>query len=152
MKNIIQKPHIFISLTMLIILIGSFFNAVAFDIPLHDTYLVINSFHIAIIATLIVGLFALIYRIGFQYGFQYLTVLTLLQGISLLLTLSFLLFPDLYFQSMPNRYYSFDTFDAFKDHSILQNWAHKLFTISLIGFFLFFILNMIFGFFKRNKI
>jgi cytochrome c oxidase subunit I len=151
MKDILKKPHLFIGITMLIILFASYFLEAAIDIPMHDTYFVFSTFHFTVISSFFVGFFILLYSFGYKKGFEYPSILTLLHGVTLALIFSFFIFPHLYFQSLPRRHYSFDTFDAYKDTALLQNWSHKLLTLSLIGFFLFFILNVIFGFLNRKK-
>ena len=134
-------------------LTGIFLGNSAIDIQLHDTYFVVAHFHIVMGVAAFFGMFAGIYH---WYPKMYSRFMDETMGkVHFWLTMvgAYLVFWPMHYIGMagvPRRYYSFDTFDAFKHFGTLN----KFITIAAIIVFvaqLIFIFNFFYSIWKGRK-
>jgi cytochrome c oxidase subunit I len=149
MYYLLSKPHKLFAYLALVILIVQYLKTwiagdTAIDIPLHDTYLVINTKHIGILYCIVILVFSFIYKIGEKCGFIYNRGITFSHVFSIIL----LIILSIYNIGLPpKRYYSFETFDAFKGAVLINFFITILVFINLTPF----VLNLVLGFLNRNK-
>ena len=124
-------------------LVSLAFGNRAFDIPLHDTYFVIATLHIAVLIAMLLLFIATIYQIGKKYHFHYNIWLTLGHFITTVLWICYFL------KLIPLKYYDFDN-NAKKPYESM-NYASKLLIIIMFLSLLFFLFNLLAGFIKRKK-
>jgi cytochrome c oxidase subunit 1 len=134
-------------------LTGIFLGNSAIDIQLHDTYFVVAHFHIVMGVAAFFGMFAGIYH---WYPKMYTRFMDETLGkIHFWLTMvgAYLVFWPMHYIGMagvPRRYYSFDTFDAFRHFDTLN----KFITIAAIIVFvgqLIFVVNFFYSIWKGKK-
>lgn len=149
MNTLLSKPHKLFAYLALVIVIVQYLKSwilgdISIDIPLHDTYLVINTKHIAVLYCIMLLVFSFIYWLGDKYNFKYKRGITVSHALSIIL----LLILHFYTISLPpKRYYSFDTFDAF-DGVVYIN-----FFITILVFInpTLFMINLVLGFLNKSK-
>ena len=134
-------------------LTGIFLGNSAIDITMHDTYFVVAHFHIVMGVAAFFGMFAGIYH---WFPKMYARFMNETLGkVHFWGTLigAYLIFWPMHYIGMagvPRRYYSFDTFDAFKHFADLN----KFITIAAIVVFfvqLLFVLNFFYSIWKGRK-
>jgi cytochrome c oxidase subunit 1 len=134
-------------------LTGIFLGNSAIDIQLHDTYFVVAHFHIVMGVAAFFGMFAGIYH---WYPKMYTRFMDETMGkIHFWFTMigAYLVFWPMHYIGMagvPRRYYSFDTFDAFRHFGTLN----KFITIAAIIVFvaqLVFVFNFFYSIWKGKK-
>ena len=151
----VKPQRIFIGLAIVIVLFELMSTLIwgeySVEIPLHDTYWVLSTLFIAIIASLLLLIIAGIYRLSEKYRFNYNKWLTFGHFTSLFVVFVVSKFSSTSFFHTPRRYFSFDTFDAFDPLNLITDNTSKVITISVILSCLFFILNLLIGFIKKDK-
>jgi cytochrome c oxidase subunit 1 len=134
-------------------LTGIFLGNSAIDIQMHDTYFVVAHFHIVMGVAAFFGMFAGIYH---WYPKMYSRFMNETLGkVHFWFTMvgAYLIFWPMHYIGMagvPRRYYSFDTFDAFKHFADMN----KFITVAaIIVFFaqLLFVLNFFYSIWKGKK-
>lgn len=135
-------------------LTGIFLGNSSIDIQMHDTYFVVAHFHIVMGVAAFFGMFAGIYH---WYPKMYSRFMNETLGkVHFWGTIicAYLIFWPMHYIGMagvPRRYYSFDTFDAFKQF----NDMNKFITIAaIVAFFvqLLFVLNFFYSIWKGRKL
>ena len=134
-------------------LTGIFLGNSAIDITMHDTYFVVAHFHIVMGVAAFFGMFAGIYHwYPKMYGRFMNETLGKIHFWGTMIG-AYLIFWPMHYIGMagvPRRYYSFDTFDAFKHFDTLN----KFITVAaIIVFFvqLLFVLNFFYSIWKGRK-
>ena len=134
-------------------LTGIFLGNSAIDITMHDTYFVVAHFHIVMGVAAFFGMFAGIYHwYPKMYGRFMNETLGKVHFWGTMIG-AYLIFWPMHYIGMagvPRRYYSFDTFDAFKHFDTLN----KFITVAaIIVFFvqLLFVLNFFYSIWKGRK-
>jgi cytochrome c oxidase subunit I len=150
------KPHrLLLSLTAAIFgaeLIRTFIfgDNIAVDIPLHDTFLIISYFHIALFLALLLLSMAFLYKLGSKSYFQYNKWLTFGHFASICFFIITFYKLTLISSTIPRRYYSFNEYNPieqiYKNIDLLNKW---LLIFALLSLFLF-VLNLIVGYLKRK--
>ncbi len=134
-------------------LTGIFLGNSAIDIQMHDTYFVVAHFHIVMGIAAFFGMFAGVYH-WFPKMFQRFMNETL-GKIHFWVTLigAYAIFWPMHYIGMagvPRRYYSFDTFDAFKHFSSINQFitiaATVVFAVQVL-----FVINFFYSIFKGKK-
>lgn len=134
-------------------LTGIFLGNSAIDIQLHDTYFVVAHFHIVMGVAAFFGMFAGIYH---WYPKMYSRFMDETLGkVHFWLTMvgAYLVFWPMHYIGMagvPRRYYSFDTFDAFKHFDTLNKFITIAAIIVFIGQ-LIFVVNFFYSIWKGKK-
>jgi heme/copper-type cytochrome/quinol oxidase subunit 1 len=149
MNAFISKPHkIFLLLAIFLFLVEYIRTKIGsetyYDIPLHDTYLVIASSHITFGISILILLIGMIYWIGEKWNFKYNKIFSFLHFLTLI-TAFFLL--NNAQNSQPKMYNNFENFEDFKTNI---KFMYAL-AILLWSSILFFIINLILGFLNRAK-
>ena len=126
-----------------------FFPNSAIDIQMHDTYFVISYFHICCMATIILGVFTVIYLLyPKMFGRNLRTSLGYLHFFLTIICIPICSYLFVYI-GMPRRYYDFDSFDAFRTEiESLNIIALSLIIISQVPF----IINLIWSYRKGKKV
>ena len=134
-------------------LTGIFLGNSSIDIQMHDTYFVVAHFHIVMGVAAFFGMFAGIYHwYPKMYGRFMNETIGKVHFWGTMLC-AYLIFWPMHYIGMagvPRRYYSFDTFDAFKQFSDMN----KFITVAaIVAFFvqLLFVLNFFYSIWKGKK-
>ena len=134
-------------------LTGIFLGNSAIDIQLHDTYFVVAHFHIVMGVAAFFGMFAGIYH---WYPKMYTRFMDETLGkVHFWMTMvgAYLVFWPMHYIGMagvPRRYYSFDTFDAFRHFDTLNKFITIAAIIVFIGQ-LIFVVNFFYSIWKGKK-
>lgn len=135
-------------------LTGIWLGNSAIDIVMHDTYFVVAHFHIVMGVAAFFGMFAGIYHwFPKMYGRFMNETLGKVHFWGTMIGAYMVFWPMHYIgmAGVPRRYYSFDTFDAFKDFSD----TNKIITISAIIVFalqVIFVVNFFYSIWKGKKV
>ncbi len=134
-------------------LTGIFLGNSAIDIQLHDTYFVVAHFHIVMGVAAFMGMFAGVYQwFPKMYGRFMNETLGKIHFWGTMIG-AYVIFWPMHYLGMigvPRRYYSFDTFDAFRDF----DGMNKFITIGAIIVFavqLLFVINFFYSIWKGKK-
>jgi cytochrome c oxidase subunit I len=134
-------------------LTGVFLGNSAIDIPLHDTYFIVAHFHIVMGIAAFFGMFAGIYNwFPKMYGRFMNETLGKIHFWGTIIGAYAIFWPMHYLglAGVPRRYYSFDTFDAFKDFSD----TNKFITVAAIVVFalqVLFVVNFFWSIWRGKK-
>ena len=135
-------------------LTGIFLGNSAIDIQMHDTYFVVAHFHIVMGVAAFFGMFAGIYHwFPKMYGRFMNETLGKIHFWGTMIGAYTIFWPMHYLgmAGVPRRYYSFDTFDAFKHFSDMN----KVITVAAIIVFmlqLLFVINFFYSIWKGKKV
>jgi cytochrome c oxidase subunit I len=135
-------------------LTGIFLGNSTIDIPMHDTYFVVAHFHIVMGVAAFFGMFAGIYHwFPKMFGNYMSDTLGKMHFWGTMIGAYAVFWPMHYLgmAGVPRRYYSFDTFDAFKHFSD----TNKFITIAAMITFMFqvlFIINFFYSIWKGKKV
>ena len=135
-------------------LTGIFLGNSAIDIQMHDTYFVVAHFHIVIGVAAFFGMFAGVYHWFPKMYQRYMNETLGKIHFWGTMILAYAIFWPMHYLGMagvPRRYYSFDTFDAFKHFAEMN----KFITIAAILSFviqLLFIVNFFYSIWKGKKV
>jgi heme/copper-type cytochrome/quinol oxidase subunit 1 len=145
----LSKPHkFFLFLAVSLYFVEYFrtkiYGVVYFDIPLHDTYLVIAHFHVITGISILILITGFIYWLGEKWVFNYSKILTFLHILSVLF---FIVLLNNSKNATSKTYNNFESFEAFKTG---VKFMYAL-TISFWSSVLFFISNFILGFLNKAK-
>jgi cytochrome c oxidase subunit 1 len=135
-------------------LTGIFLGNSALDIPLHDTYFVVAHFHIVMGIAAFFGMFAGIYNwFPKMYGRFMNETLGKIHFWGTMIGAYAIFWPMHYIglAGVPRRYYSFDTFEAFKDFGDTNKFIT---TAAIIVFALqvLFVVNFFYSIWKGKKV
>lgn len=135
-------------------LTGIFLGNSAIDIQMHDTYFVVAHFHIVMGVAAFFGMFAGVYHwYPKMYGRFMNETLGKIHFWGTMISAYAIFWPMHYIgmAGVPRRYYSFDTFDAFKHFTEMN----KFITVfAIIAFFiqLVFVINFFYSIWKGKKV
>jgi cytochrome c oxidase subunit 1 len=135
-------------------LTGIFLGNSAIDIQMHDTYFVVAHFHIVMGVAAFFGMFAGVYHWFPKMYQRYMNETIGKIHFWGTLILAYAVFWPMHYLGMagvPRRYYSFDTFDAFKHFAEMN----KFITIAAILAFvvqLMFVINFFYSIWKGRKV
>jgi cytochrome c oxidase subunit I len=135
-------------------LTGIFLGNSAIDIPMHDTYFIVAHFHIVMGIAAFFGMFAGIYNwFPKMYGRFMNETLGKIHFWGTMIGAYAIFWPMHYMglAGVPRRYYSFDTFDAFKDFGDTNKFIT---TAAIIVFALqvLFVVNFFYSIWKGKKV
>lgn len=134
-------------------LTGVFLGNSTLDIPLHDTYFVVAHFHIVMGVSAFFGMFAGVYHwFPRLYQRHMNTTLGYIHFFGTFIG-AYLIFWPMHYLGMaglPRRYYSFDTFDAFKGFGDISQFITTAVIITFVVQVLF-VLNFFWSIFKGKK-
>jgi cytochrome c oxidase subunit I len=134
-------------------LTGIFLGNSAIDIPMHDTYFVVAHFHIVMGIAAFFGMFAGIYNwYPKMYGRFMNETLGKIHFWGTIIGAYAIFWPMHYMglAGVPRRYYSFDTFDAFKDFDATNQFI-TVAAIVVFGLQMLFVVNFFWSIWNGKK-
>jgi cytochrome c oxidase subunit I len=134
-------------------LTGIFLGNSAIDIPMHDTYFVVAHFHIVMGIAAFFGMFAGIYNwYPKMYGRFMNETLGKIHFWGTMIGAYAIFWPMHYMglAGVPRRYYSFDTFDAFKDFDATNQFI-TVAAIVVFGLQMLFVVNFFWSIWNGKK-
>jgi cytochrome c oxidase subunit I len=156
MKSLLRswkKPHAFLFLAAVLLIIASFFSEASIDIHLHDTYFIIANRHLYWAIALLLLILALLYRALRNILFS--KILTWLHIIVTLAGFLAALMPVHYqgFAGSPRRYYDYSAWESYKQFGQLNQFVSVAVVLFFFAQFLFplHILLGLFRWFSRRR-
>jgi len=143
----------FIVLLISVALVGIFFGNTAIDFQMHDTYFVIGYFHILLLFAIIMGLYAVFYRmISIVFGINFNKPFSKIHFWITTICMFLIANPIQFFfvSGTPRRYYSFNSFDSFQGSGIIN----KIFLLAIVILILtqfIFAFNLIYSIFRGDR-